>query len=57
MDSLQPLLNIPLEFSKHLELRGCTKVRIKCYLHDLGCFIGHVNKGNDWIATGKNKTC
>jgi integrase/recombinase XerD len=44
MDSPQPLLNIPSEFSKHLELRGCTKITIDCYLHDLSFFNRHLNK-------------
>jgi site-specific recombinase XerD len=44
MHSQQALLNIPSEFSKHLELRGCTKVTIECYLHDLSFFIRHLNK-------------
>ena len=44
MNSSQALLNIPSEFSKHLELRGCTKVTIECYLHDLSFFVRHLNK-------------
>ena len=44
MNSSQQLLNIPSEFSKHLELRGCTKVTVECYLHDLSFFIRHLNK-------------
>ncbi len=44
MHSPQLLLNIPSEFSKHLELRGCTKVTINYYLHDLSFFNRHLNK-------------
>ncbi|MFB0545166.1 MAG: phage integrase N-terminal SAM-like domain-containing protein [Asgard group archaeon] len=44
MHSQQALLNIPSASKKHLELSGCTKVTIDCYLHDLRFFIRHLNK-------------
>jgi len=50
MHSQQALLNIPSEFSKHLELRGCTKVTAECYLHDLSFYFIHLNK-NIWSVS------
>jgi hypothetical protein len=44
MHSPQALLNIPSEFSNHLELREVTKVTIECYLHGLSFFTRHLSK-------------